>query len=130
MLYINKKDAEELVEHAKREAPNEACGILAGNDGKVNRVYLMTNTDKSSQSFFMDPKEQIRVMKDIRKSQLEIVGIYHSHPETEAFPSEHDVSLAFYEDTSYVIISLKEGENIRSFKIKDKKISEEELIVQ
>lgn len=131
MLYLSKKQLEELVEHSKRESPNEACGILAGNqaDKKVDKVYQMTNTDKSAKTFFMNPKEQLKVMKEIRNLGLEMVGIYHSHPETEAYPSAHDVELAFYPEVSFVIISIRDKENpsIRSFKIIEEKISEEEV---
>lgn len=129
MLYLNNKQANELIEHSKRESPNEACGILAGEEGKVTKVYQMTNTDKSSKTFFMDPKQQLKVMKEIRNSGLEMLGIYHSHPETEAYPSAHDVELAFYPESSYAIVSIKDRNNpiIRSFKIVKGKINKEEV---
>lgn len=137
MLYLSKKQLEELVEHSKRESPNEACGILAGKtcveqnqgDKKVDKIYQMTNVKPSPQTFFMDSKEQLKVMKEIRNLGLEMVGIYHSHLETEAYPSAHDVELAFYPEASFVIVSIKDKDNpsIRSFKIIEEKISEEEV---
>ena len=132
MLYLSKKQADELVEHSKRESPNEACGILKGKEGKVEKVYQMTNPDKSSKTFFMDPKEQLKVMKEIRSLGLEMAGIYHSHLESEAYPSAHDLELAFYPETSYVIISLKDKDNpnIRSFEIKEGKITEKGLEIK
>lgn len=144
MLYLSEKQAEELIRHSKRESPNEACGILAGlpagqagkvypelrgRDRKVERVYPMTNADRSSETFFMDPKEQLKVMKEIRNLGLEMVGIYHSHPASEAYPSARDVELAYYPEVSYVIISIRDKDNpgIRSFRIVEGKIEEEEV---
>lgn len=131
-MKINKVYLSEMVQHCQKDYPNEACGILAGKDGKIERIYRMTNADKSSKTFFMDPKEQLKVMKEIRNLGLEMVGIYHSHPETEAYPSAHDVELAFYPEVSYVIVSLKDknSPNIRSFKIEEGKITEEELKIE
>jgi len=129
MLYLTEKQANELIEHSKREAPYEACGILAGKKGKVEKVYQTTNTDKSSKTFFMDPEEQLKIMKEIRDSGQELVGIYHSHIETEAHPSAHDVELAYYPEASYIIVSIKNKDNpeIRAFKIIEGEITEEEV---
>ncbi len=127
MLYLSKEEAKELVKHSERESPDEACGILAGNDGKVEKVYQMTNADKNPKTFFMDPKEQLNVMKEIRDLGMKMVGIYHSHIETEAYPSAHDVELAFYPEASYLIISIKDKDapTVRAFRIIQGKISEE-----
>ena len=132
MLSLSKEKTKELVEHSERESPNEACGILAGNDGKVEKVYQMTNTDKSPKTFIMDPKEQLKVMKEIRDLGMKMVGIYHSHIETEAYPSAHDVELAFYPEASYIIISIKDKDNptVRSFRIIQGKISEEKMKIE
>lgn len=132
MLYLNKSQKEKLVEHAEREAPNEACGILAGKDHKVEKVYEMVNTDNSAKTFFMEPKQQLKVMKEIRNLGLEMIGIYHSHLETDAYPSAHDVELAYYPEVSYVIVSIGDRDNpsIRAFKIVEGKIDEEEVIIR
>lgn len=129
MLYLSKKQSDELIEHSEKESPNEVCGILAGREGKVEKIYRMINTDKSSKTFLMDPKEQLKVMKEIRSLELEMIGIYHSHSQTEAYPSAHDVRLAFYPEVSYVIVSIKDKDkpNIKSFKIVEGKITEEEI---
>ena len=138
MLYLSKQQAEQLIAQAKKEAPNEACGILAGpplaeagEQKRIEKIYPMTNQDQSAVSFFMDPQEQLRVIKEIRSLGLEMVGIYHSHPQSQAYPSTRDVSLAFYPETSYVIVSLKDQDKptIKSFKIIKGKISEEEVKV-
>ncbi|MFH1784570.1 MAG: M67 family metallopeptidase [bacterium] len=130
MFYLTKQQAEELIRHALSESPNEACGILSGKDGRVSKIYRMVNTDKSVKTFFMNPKEQFKVMKEIRNDDLEMVGIYHSHPQSEAYPSIHDVKLAFYPEVTHLIVSLKDKPSIRAFRIIDDKITEEEVKIK
>ncbi len=132
MLYLSKKQTDELIGHSKRESPNEACGILAGKEERVQKVYQTTNADKSRTTFFMEAKEQLKVTKEIRGTGLEMIGIYHSHIDTEAYPSAHDVELAYYPEASYVIVSIKDIDNpgIRSFKIIEGKITEEEVKIE
>ncbi|MGB9612956.1 MAG: M67 family metallopeptidase [Candidatus Margulisiibacteriota bacterium] len=130
MLIISLQQKEEIIEQAKEALPHEACGILAGKNGKAEKVYKMTNTSKSPETcYFMDPKEQFKVMKEIRNLGLEMLGIYHSHTGSEAYPSSRDVELAFYPDAYYIIISLRNINNpeVRAFKIVEGKITEEEI---
>lgn len=131
MLSLSKEQLAELIEHSKETSPNEACGILAGKDGCVRKVYRMANNDASPESYFMDPKEQLKVMKDMRSEGLDMVGIYHSHPHSRAYPSAHDVKMAFYSEVLYIIISLKDKEaEVKAFRIVDEKITEEEVAIQ
>ena len=132
MISITEDLVKQMVEHSKKEFPNEACGILSGSQGRIARVYGMKNSDKSPETFFMDAREQLKVMKEIRNKGEEIIGIYHSHVASEAYPSNHDVELALYPEVSYVIISLKDNKNpsVRSFKIVEGKITEEELKIE
>jgi len=97
-----------MLEQAKAEAPIEACGILAGTDGKVEKLYKMTNANGSSDHFMMEPKEQFAVVKNIRASALEMLAIYHSHPATPARPSVEDIRLALTPGVTYVIVSLQD----------------------
>ena len=132
MLTLKKELFKRITEHAIREFPNEACGILSGSQGRVEKVYEMANVDKSPETFFMDAREQLKVMKEIRNKGEEMIGIYHSHVASLAYPSSHDVELALYPEVSYVIISIKDRKNplIRSFKIVEGKITEEELGIE
>jgi len=132
MLTLKKELFEQAVSQCLKEFPNEACGILAGNAGKVVKIFESSNVDKSPSSYLMDPKEQLRIMKEIRNSGLEMVGIYHSHVASEAYPSSRDLELAFYPEASYAIISLRDKNNprIRSFKIEDGAIAEEEVKIE
>ena len=127
MIQINREISDQIVEHAMKELPNEACGYLAGQDGIVVKVFEMTNTDKSPEHFSFDPAEQFSVFREVRNLGLAIMANYHSHPSTPSRPSEEDIRLAYDPDISYVIISLSENDPvIRSFKIQNGK-SEEEL---
>lgn len=128
MLTIKKEFLEKIILHAKKELPNECCGILAGKNGTVKKVYDMKNIEKTPLRFFAEPKQQFVVMKQIWKQGLDMVGIYHSHPDIDAYPSAHDVRTAFYPDVLYVIASLKNTQPIvRAFRIVDSKITEEKI---
>lgn len=122
---MSKKLHDEMIAHCKEAYPLEACGILAGKNREVQRIYKMTNIERSTVSYFMESREQFRVMKEIRDSVLEMLAIYHSHPNSDAYPSPKDISLAFYEDSLYVIISLiYEEPVVKVFEIKDNVVTE------
>ena len=112
---------ERMVEQAKAEAPVEACGILAGRNGRVEKLYKMTNTDRSRCHCMMEAKEQFAVVKDIRAAGLTMLAIYHSHPETPARPSAEDIRLALTPDVIYVIVSLRNADApaVKGFLIND-----------
>ena len=121
---------EEMIAHAKAGYPNEACGILGGEkSGSGSYFFSMKNMDEASISYFMDPKEQLRVFKKMRELKIEMTGIFHSHVASEAVPSQKDVRLAFYPDVSYLIVSLSDLKKpvLRSFRIKDEIATEEEI---
>jgi len=129
MIQINREISDQIVEHAMKELPNEACGYLAGQDGIVVKVFEMNNTDKSPEHFSFDPSEQFSVFREVRKLGLSIIANYHSHPSTPSRPSVEDIRLAFDPEISYVIISLAENDPvIRSFKMQNGKSEAEELI--
>jgi proteasome lid subunit RPN8/RPN11 len=112
---------EKMVAQAKAQAPVEACGILAGKNNRVEKLYEMTNADNSNDHFMMEPKEQFAVAKDIRSAGLEMQAIYHSHPATQAKPSAEDIRLSLTPDVTYVILSLQNPKNpdVKGFAIED-----------
>lgn len=122
----------EMIEHLKAHAPNEACGILAGTDGRVVRVYPMTNVEPTPYSYFMDPKEQFAVMKEMRKEGLSLVGIYHSHPATTPYPSRKDRDLAFYPEAATVIVSFRDPAEpeARAYRIVEDRVTPIPLVVR
>lgn len=115
MLYIEKKDYDKILKHAVDGLPNEACGLIAGTvDGDkkyVKEVYLLTNIDASNEHFSMDPREQFAAVKDARGKNLEMLGNFHSHPESPSRPSEEDKRLAYDFKANYLILSLEDREH-------------------
>jgi proteasome lid subunit RPN8/RPN11 len=111
----------QMLQQAEIQVPIEACGILAGKDGLVEKLYKMTNLDQSGDHFMMEPKEQFAIVKDIRVAGLEMLAIYHSHPESPARPSQEDIRLALTTDVVYVIVSLQNANApvLKGFLIED-----------
>jgi len=129
MLTIRRDQLAEILEHCRREAPLEACGILSGREGVVSRVYPMTNVEQSPSRYLMAPEEQFRVMGEVWSRGEELVGIYHSHPASEAYPSPRDVEVAFYPDAYYLIVSLAGDPVVRAFRLAGGQILETEIRV-
>lgn len=129
MFLLEKRYADEMITHAWEESPNECCGILAGAGGKAVRLYRVANSERSPVRYNVDPRDLLRVDQDLRENGWDWLGIYHSHTHTEGYPSPTDISLAFYPDSLYFIVSLMDNENpmIRAFHIVDGVITEEEL---
>jgi proteasome lid subunit RPN8/RPN11 len=129
-MEIQQEVYREIVGHAKAHAPLECCGYLAGIGQTITAAYPMKNMDQSRDHYSFDPGEQFATVKKIRKQNLKVLAVYHSHPETPARPSEEDIRLAFDSDISYVIISLcTEQEVVRSFQIHNGLVESEELII-
>jgi [CysO sulfur-carrier protein]-S-L-cysteine hydrolase len=109
---------DEMVEHCEAGRPNEACGILGASDGRVTKVFRMTNASASPVRYSLDPREQLAVYRKLDEYGWELGGVYHSHTRTAAYPSPTDVRLAS-EDVPYLIVSLAEDPPaIRAFRIK------------
>lgn len=128
-LEISAPLLERMLGHARAAYPLESCGILAGEKGKIARVYCLENMEKSPTAYFMAPEEQLRVLREIEEDGLELSAIYHSHPHSSAYPSSRDVALAFFPDALMLIISLKDREfpDVKAFQIKEGKITRREV---
>ncbi|MBW8038403.1 MAG: M67 family metallopeptidase [Planctomycetes bacterium] len=115
-----------MVAQARAEAPIEACGILAGSNNRVEKLYKMTNAEKRSDHFMMEPAEQFKVVKDIRSSGLEMLAIFHSHPATPTRPSAEDIRLALTLDVTYVIVSLENRDHpaVKGFLLENGRVTE------
>ena len=131
MIRIPHAIHDDLIDHARSGFPLEVCGILGGTDTTVSAIYRMTNTDASNEHFMMEPREQFRVVKELRAKGISMLAIYHSHPESPARPSEEDIRLALTPGVSYVIVSLQDPAQpiIRSFRISDGVVTPEEVVV-
>jgi [CysO sulfur-carrier protein]-S-L-cysteine hydrolase len=121
----------ELLDNCLKEFPNEACGIVGGRNGRALKVFAMRNADASHVSYRFDAKEQLAVLGELEREGLDLFGIYHSHTDSEAYPSEVDRRLAFYPDSRYLILSLSDWADpvLRCFRILDGDVEEEELSV-
>ena len=131
MLTLKKELLNRLIGQCQEEFPNEACGILAGRDNIAQKIYPLNNiSDNPKLCYLIDSKEQLTIFKQLRNENLEMLAIFHSHIDVVAYPSKRDVELAFYPDTSYIIVSLASLRPpvARSFRISEGKISEEELV--
>jgi [CysO sulfur-carrier protein]-S-L-cysteine hydrolase len=122
---------DQLIAHAREEAPNECCGMIGGADGSATTVYRSLNAEASPLRYSLDASDQFRIMQEMEKRGEELVGIYHSHTGSAAYPSQTDVNLAAYPDAVYLIVSLEDPQNpdVRGFWIRDRQIEEAELDV-
>ncbi len=122
---------DELLEHARVDAPNECCGMIGGRDGTATTVYRATNAEGSPLRYNLDPQDQFRIMSEMEERGEDLAGIYHSHTRSPAYPSQTDINLAAYPDAVYLIVSLAEGETpLRGFWIRDGEVTEAELEIE
>jgi [CysO sulfur-carrier protein]-S-L-cysteine hydrolase len=123
---------DDIVAHAREEAPNECCGMVASRDGEAVTVYRTTNAAASPLRFEIEPGEQIRVHGEIEAAGLELGAIYHSHTRTEPQPSQTDVNFAvWWPGVLWIIVGLADGESsVRTWRIDDGKVIEAELDVE
>jgi [CysO sulfur-carrier protein]-S-L-cysteine hydrolase len=129
VLKISSELYAEIVAHARRDHPDEACGVLAGPAGsdRPERIVAMLNAARSPTFYEFDSMEQLRVWREMDERDEEPVVIYHSHTATEARPSRTDIRLAGEPGAHYVLVSTREPEEteFRSFRIVDGDVTEE-----
>jgi proteasome lid subunit RPN8/RPN11 len=129
-MKISRELYDEIVAHAKADAPNECCGMIASRDGEAVRVYRAANTANSPLRYEIDGAEQYRIQMAIDDDDLELGAIYHSHTRSEPYPSQTDINLAFYPEALYVIVGLAgEDPNVRAYTIRDGQVADAELTV-
>ena len=129
-LTLPKAMVDEMIAHAQEEAPNECCGIIAGKDGVATRLYRAINAEASPYRYSVEPRDLLRIHRDVDDRDEEFLVIYHSHTHTEAYPSPTDVRLAAWPEAYYVLVSLMdETPVVRAFRINDASIDEEPLVV-
>jgi proteasome lid subunit RPN8/RPN11 len=133
VLEISQEIRDAIVAHARRDHPDEACGVVAGpaGTGRASRFIPMENAERSPTFYRFDSMEQFRVWKEMDARDEEPVVIYHSHTATEAHPSRTDVSLASEPDAHYVLVSTRDPDIVefRSFRIVDGEVTEEPVTV-
>jgi proteasome lid subunit RPN8/RPN11 len=129
-IQIHKQIIDEMLADARRLPLQECCGLLAGNDGVISVVLPATNVASDpAKNYEIAPKELFQLMREIRAAKLELLGIYHSHPNGKNEPSARDIELAYYPGTPYFILSpLPDAlRSVRAFSILDGRVTELEI---
>jgi proteasome lid subunit RPN8/RPN11 len=133
VLTIRRDLVDAMVLHARRDHPDEACGVLAGPVGsdRPERFIEMANAERSPTFYRFDSAEQLQVWRAMDAADEEPVVIYHSHTATEAYPSRTDISYASEPDAHYVLVSTRDPDTheLRSYRIIDGEVSEEPIEV-
>ena len=131
MLKLESSYVDEIIDHAREDAPNECCGIIAGRDGQATKLYRAINAEASPYRYNVDPKDLLRIYRDLDSNGWDVLAIYHSHSHTEAYPSPTDVRLAAWPEAHYLIVSLADAVNpvLRAFRIEDGEVTEVPLEV-
>ncbi|UVS77441.1 CysO-cysteine peptidase [Actinokineospora sp. UTMC 2448] len=133
MLQIRRDLVDAMVAHARRDHPDEACGVIAGPEGsdRPERFIPMLNAARSPTFYEFDSTDLLRLYRDMDSRDEVPVVIYHSHTATEAYPSRTDISYASEPDAHYVLVSTRDPEvhELRSYRIVDGVVTEEPVEV-
>jgi [CysO sulfur-carrier protein]-S-L-cysteine hydrolase len=127
-MVISQADRDELVAHARDDAPNECCGYARARDGRVEEVFRSENLRKSPYGYELDPRSLLAA-NELDDEGSEVV-IYHSHPKSPAEPSQTDINLAQYPHWLYLIVSLAGDPVVRAWRIADGRVEEEQIVVE
>jgi len=133
VLTIDRATHDAIVGHARRDHPDEACGVVAGPAGtdRPARFIPMLNAARSPTFYEFDSADLLQLYKELDANDEEPVVIYHSHTATEAYPSRTDISYASEPNAHYVLVSTREADvtEFRSFRIVDGVVTEEPVEV-
>jgi proteasome lid subunit RPN8/RPN11 len=124
---------EEMLRHAREDAPNECCGLIGGDDGEARTLYRARNAEASPLRYTIHPQDQFRITMEISERGEEIAAIYHSHTKSPAEPSQTDINLAEnWPDPLYLICSLADpgAPDTRAFAIRDGRVEAVTLDVE
>ena len=134
-LEISREFFELILEASRKEFPNEACGVILGplGSGKADRIKAMHNAAQSPTFYEFDSKDLLLLYREIEDLDEEIVVVYHSHPDSEAYPSQTDIAYAGEPGAHYVLVSTRQEiapeSEFRSFRIIDGQVTEEEVTI-
>jgi proteasome lid subunit RPN8/RPN11 len=131
-MRIDRQMLDEIVAHAREDAPVECCGMIGARDGRAVSLYRARNAESSPLRYVVHPQDQFRIMEQMEERGEELGAIYHSHTRSAAHPSQTDVNLAEgWPDPLYVICSIADPDSpdVRAFAIRDRVIEEVALDV-
>ena len=131
MITINRKIVEEIEKHAREAYPRECCGMLAGRENVITKLFKTKNIAKSADEYELEPQDQVEAFEEIDRVSLKLIGVYHSHPDHPCYPSALDIRQAFYPGTAYFIISLSDSSHfqLRAFMMQEGEVLEEEITI-
>jgi proteasome lid subunit RPN8/RPN11 len=131
-MRIARELLEEMIGHAREEAPNECCGMVAARGDEVVKVYRAQNAEASPFRFVIDGREQLEIYNHIEAAETELGAIYHSHTRTEPKPSQTDINFGqAWPGVLWIIVGLSGAEpEVRSWRIDDGAVSEADLVVE
>jgi proteasome lid subunit RPN8/RPN11 len=130
-LIIDRSHWDEMKREVDKKAPQEACGIIAGNDHMGSIVFPVTNILHSPTRYRMDPEEQLKVFQELDDRDLQLLAIYHSHPKGPQHPSPIDIAEAYYPQAIHIIwYRIGKIWNCRGYKIKENRVQEVPLIIR
>jgi proteasome lid subunit RPN8/RPN11 len=126
VIRVRKEVLTQMAERVLQEPRLECCGLLAGKDSVITRLFATTNSMASATEYAIAPKELFQSMREIRAAGLDFMGIYHSHPDGDNKPSARDVDQAYYPDVAYFILAPRKdtARPVRAFSIRDGKAAE------
>ena len=129
MLTLPQELIDEMVAHAREDAPNECCGIITGKDGRAIKLFRGRNAEASKYRYTIDDKQVFEIQRECWTNGWEFLVIYHSHTASEAYPSATEVRLAYWPESYYVLVSLKQPDQpvVRAFRVVEGQVTEEEL---
>ena len=122
----------QILSHCLGGLPTEACGLLGGHSetGEIDKCYPTRNAADSARIYTVDPKDHLHADLDAEKRGIEIIGVFHSHTHTDAYPSPTDIEQAPDPTWHYVLVSLRQSHPVlRSYRIVDGEVSEESVVV-
>lgn len=122
-MWISREHHDELIAHAREDAPNECCGYVRGRNGRIEEVARAENLRASPYGYELDPRSLLQANE--WDDEGFDVGIYHSHPRSSAEPSQTDINLATYPHWTYLIVSLAGEPAVRAWRIEDGRVEEE-----
>ena len=121
---------DEMIAHARGDAPNECCGLIGGSPEEALSVHRAENAEASPFRYSIAPREQLELMNRIDDDGQQVAGIYHSHTRTPAYPSQTDINLASgWPDAVYFIVSLEHPDTpaVKAFRIKGSKVEDVDI---
>ena len=128
-IVVTKEQLQSLIEYVDKHAPSEACGLLTGRNTKVEKIFFIQNQAQSPVRYVMEPVEQLQAFEWIESNQMDLLAIFHSHPNGPEIVSPTDIAEAAYDVIQMVLSRNNEQWKVRTFWIEDNKFEEVKILV-